>query len=114
MVEAEIVRLAMELGHADLLKKLVTEELDRQVATIDDIILRAYDVYPAKHTEKAIAEVKSAILVLVRSPLSDLERKLACVLVKPEPVVKPEPEVSPVIEPEVVPEPGKEPGKSKA
>ncbi len=99
---------------ADLLKKLVDEELDRRCQAIDDIIQRVYEVVPAKHTEKAIAEVKVAVLELVRSPLADLERKLACVEVEPE--VEPEPEPEPKPEPEVEPEPepGKEPGKSKA
>ncbi|MBA7667897.1 hypothetical protein ES703_75998 [subsurface metagenome] len=99
---------------ADLLKKLVSDELDRRCQAIDDIIQRGYDVVPAKHTEKAIAEVKVAILELVRSPLADLERKLACVEVEPEPEPEPEPAVEPEVEPEVVPEPGKEPAKAKA
>lgn len=97
-----------------LLKKLVNDELDRRCQAIDDIIQRVYDIVPAKHTDKAIAEVKAAILELVRSPLADLERKLACVQVEPEeaPVeeVKPEEEAAPAVEP--APEP--EPRKSKA
>ncbi len=99
---------------ADLLKKLVSDELDRRCQAIDDIIQRVYDVVPAKHTEKAIAEVKVAILELVHSPLADLERKLACVEVEPEVEPEPEPEVKPEPEVEPEPEPGKEPGKSKA
>ena len=84
---------------ADLLSKLVQDELDRRCLAIDEIIQRVYDVVPAKHTEKAIAEVKTAILELVRSPLADLERKLACV--EPEPEEKP----AEVAEPEEVAEP---------
>ncbi|MBA7580028.1 hypothetical protein ES708_21914 [subsurface metagenome] len=101
-------------NEADLLKRLVDGELGRRCVAIDDIIVRVYDVVPAKHTEKAIAEIKVAILELVRSPLADLERKLACVEVEPEPEPEPEPEVKPEPEPEVKPEPEPEPGKSKA
>ncbi len=106
--------LALVKGEVDLLAKLVSEELDRECQEIDGIIQRAYDVAPPKHTEKAIAEVKVAILELVRSPLADLERKLACVEVEPEPEPEPEPEVKPEPEPEVEPKPEKEPVKGKA
>lgn len=88
LMEREKMVLRVVDTEAELLKKLVSEELDRRCEAIDDIIQRVYDVVPAKHTEKAIAEVKTAILELVRSPLADLERKLACVEVEPE--VKPE------------------------
>jgi len=98
----------------DLLRELVQAELDRCCAVIDDIIVRAYDVVPAKHTDKAIAEIKTAILELVRSPLADLEKKLACVEVEPEAEPEPEPEVKPEPEPEVKPEPEAGPAKSKA
>ena len=101
-------------NEADLLKKLVDEELDRRCAAIDDIIVRAYDVVPAKHTQEAISEVKVAILVLVRSPLAEVERKLACVEVEPEPEPEPEPEVKPEPEVEVKPEPEAKPAKAKA
>jgi len=112
----DIKRLVLRVveTEAELLSALVDDELDRRVAAIDDIIVRAYDVVPAKHTQEAISEVKVAILVLVRSPLAILEGKLACVEVEPEPEPEPEPEVEPEPEPEVKPEPGKEPGKSKA
>ena len=99
---------------AELLSRLVDEELDRRCAAIDDIIQRVYDVVPGKHTEKAIAEVKKAILELVRSPLADLERKLACVEVKPEEEPEEEPAVEEEAPPAEEPEPGKEPAKSKA
>ncbi len=113
-MEAEIVKLAVELDEAGLLSKLVLDELDRRCVAVDDIIQRVYDVVPAKHTDKAIAEIKTAILLLVRSNLADLERKLACLEPEPEPEpvaeVKPEEEAPPAEEPK----PGKEPGKSKA
>ncbi len=91
-------------GEVDLLSKLVLDELDRRCVAIDEIIQRVYDVTPAKHTEKAIAEVKIAVMELVRSSLADLERKLACV--EPEPEVEPEEVVKPeeVVEPEEVAE----------
>lgn len=98
----------------ELLAKLVDEELFRRCQAIDDIIQRVYDVVPAKHTEKAIAEVKAAILELVRSPLADLERKLEWVEVEKWPEEMLEPEVEPEPEPEPEKEPEKEPGKSKA
>lgn len=101
-------------GEVDLLAKLVSEELNRRCQAIDDIIIRVYDVVPAKHTEKAIAEVKAGILELVRSPLADLERKLVCVVVEPEPEVEPEAEVEPEPEAEVAPKPEKEQAKGKA
>ncbi|MBA7577942.1 hypothetical protein ES708_19798 [subsurface metagenome] len=98
----------------DLLKKLVDDELDRRCVAIDDIIVKVYAVVPARHEEKAIAEVKVAILELVRSPLADLERKLEARAVEPEEEPEPEPEVKPEPEVEVEPEPEPEPGKSKA
>lgn len=114
VMDAEIVELAVELGHVDLLKRLVNDDIDRRCVAIDDIIQRVYDVIPAKHTETAVAEVKAAVLALVRSPLAELERKLACVGVKPveEPVeaVKPEEEAPPAEE--VKPE--EKPAKAKA
>ncbi|MBA7546963.1 hypothetical protein ES705_39365 [subsurface metagenome] len=61
-------------GERDLLKKLVREEIDRRCIDIDETIMRAYAVVPAKHTIEAIDEVKVAILVLVHSPLADLEK----------------------------------------
>jgi len=99
---------------AELLSALVDGELNRICAAIDDTIVRAYDVVPAKHTEKAIAEIKKAILGLVRSPLAELERKLAICEPEPEPEVKPEPEPEPEVKPEPEPEPEKEPAKAKA
>jgi len=114
VVNFKVASLMIEIGEVDLLKKLVDDELNRQCQAIDDIVQRVYDVTPAKHTEKAIAEVKVAMLELVRSPLADLERKLASIGVEPKPELEPEPEVNsePGVEPE--PEPGKEPAKSKA
>jgi len=98
----------------DLIRKLVDVELALRCQAIDDVIQRVYQVEPARHTDKAITEVKAAILDLVRSPLADLEAMLACVEVEPgeEPVeeVKPGEEAPPVEKPE----PGKEPAKSKA
>ncbi len=100
--------LAVLRGEADLLTKLVSDELDRRCEAIDDIIQRVFNVMPGMHTEQAIAEVKVAVLELVRSSLADLERKLACVGVEPEKGVEPEPEVKP--EPEVGAKPELEPG----
>ncbi len=97
---------AVELGYVPLLKKLVSEELDRKSQAIDDTILRVYDVVPAKHTDKAIAEVSAAVLNLVMSPLADLARSLACVEVEPE--KEPEPEPAPEVKPEPEPEPAPE------
>lgn len=114
VVDIKVASLMIEIGEADLLRKLVGEELDRRCQVIDDIIVRAYDVVPAKHTNKALTEVKVAILELVRSPMADLERKLACVGVKPEAEPKPEPEPMHEPEDEVEPEPKPEPAKSKA
>ncbi|MBA7544050.1 hypothetical protein ES705_36396 [subsurface metagenome] len=114
VVEREKMVLRVLEPEVELLSALVDSELDRRVAAIDDIVVRAYDVVPAKRTQEAISEVKVAIMVLVRSNLAGLERKLACVEVEPEPEPEPEPEVEPEPEPEVKPEPGKEPGKSKA
>ncbi len=102
---------------ADLLSKLVLDELDRRCVAIDEIIQRVYDVTPAKHTEKAIAEVKVAVLELVRSPLADLERKLACVEPEPEEkpaeVAKPEEVAEPAEVAEVVPAEGEAPAGEK-
>lgn len=110
--ERMVIRVHAE--EVDLLGALVNSELDRRVAAIDDIIVRAYDVIPAKHTQEAISEVKVAILVLVRSPLAEVERKLSCVEVEPEPEPEPEPEVKPEPEVEVKPEPEAKPAKAKA
>ncbi|MBA7669844.1 hypothetical protein ES703_77982 [subsurface metagenome] len=103
----ERMMLPMVRDGVELLSRLVLDELDRKVSAIDDTILRVYDVLPAKHTEKAIAEIKAGILGLVRSPLADMERKLACVEVKPEEEPEPEPEVEPEPGKEPEPEPGK-------
>ncbi len=113
-MEADRKAIKVEVEEVELLSRLVDAELNRRCADIDDIIQRVYDVVPAKHTDKAIAEVKAAILVLVHSDLAALERKLACVEPKLEPEPEPEPEVKPEVKPEPEPEPGKEPGKSKA
>jgi len=113
LMDREMVKLAVELDEVDLLRKLVSGELDRRCQAVDDIIVRVYDVVPARHEAKATDEIKSAVLELVRSNLADLERKLACVEVKPEPEPEPEPEVKPEPEPEVKPEPVPEPAKSK-
>ncbi|MBA7542314.1 hypothetical protein ES705_34635 [subsurface metagenome] len=101
-------------GEADLLKKLVRDEIDRRCVDIDETIMRAYAVVPAKHTIEAIAEVQLAILVLVHSPLADLERKLSCIepAAAEEPAEEPEPGEEPA--PAEEPEPGKKPAKAKA
>jgi len=39
------------------LSKLVSDELDRRCAATDDIIQRVYNVMPAMHPDKAMAEV---------------------------------------------------------
>lgn len=110
--ERMVVRCFAE--EVDLLTKLVSDELDRRCQVIDDIVQRVYDILPARHTEKAIAEVKAAVLELVRSPLADLERKLAGIEVEPEPepaeVAKPKVEAVPAVEVEAVPAEGKAPG----
>ncbi len=98
--------LAVLKGEADLLTKLVSDQLDRRCEAIDDIIQRVFNVMPSMHTEQAVAEVKVAVLELVRSSLADLERKLACVGVEPEGEVKPEPEVEPEPEAGAKPELG--------
>lgn len=92
-METKEMVLAVVSGEVVLLKELVSAEIARLCQEIDGIIQRVYDVVPAKHTEKAIAEVKAAILDLVRSPLADLERKLEELVVKPEEEPKLEPEV---------------------
>jgi hypothetical protein len=113
-VDAKRIVLPVVSVEVDLLRELVQAELDRSCAVIDDIIVRAYDVVPAKHTDKAIAEIKTAILALVRSPLADLERKLACVEVKPEAEPEPEPEAETEAEAEAKVEAEVEKSKSKA
>ena len=96
-------------SEVELLKRLVAAELDRQCADIDELIQRVYEVVPAKHTEQAIVEVKAAVLELVKSPLADLERKLAAIEVEPEEKpaeeVKPEEEAAPAEDPKVEEEP---------
>ncbi len=106
--------LAVLKAEADQLSKLVSDELDARCEAIDDIIQRVYVTDLSRHTEKAIAEVKVAVLELVRSPLAELERKLACVRVEPEKEPGPEPEVEPEpgVEPE--PKPGLGPRSSRA
>ncbi len=113
-MKSENVAIQVTEEEEELLAKLVDDELDRRVVAIDDVIQRAYDVVPAKHTGKAIAEVRAAILELVRSPMAALEAKLEWVEVKPgkEPVEVLLPEEEAALAEE--PEPGKEPGKSKA
>ncbi|MBA7542000.1 hypothetical protein ES705_34316 [subsurface metagenome] len=114
VMERERMAIRVFAEEVDLLKKLVSDELDRWIVVIDDIVVRVYDVIPAKHTQEAIDEVKAAVLELVRSPLADLEARLACVEVElkaeaeAEAEKEPEPEVKPEPEPEV------KPGKSKA
>jgi len=68
IVDAKRLILRVVDTEAELLKKLVAAELDRRCAGIDDIILRVYDVVPAKHTEKAIAEIKACLLYTSPSP----------------------------------------------
>ena len=113
-MERERMLLRCFAEEVDLLTKLVSDELDRRCQAVDEIINRVYDVLPARHTEKAIAEVKAAVLELVRSPLADLERKLAGVDVEPEvkpaEAVKPAEEVVPVEEAEAVAAEEKAPG----
>ncbi|MBA7673432.1 hypothetical protein ES703_81629 [subsurface metagenome] len=113
-MEAEIMKLAVELDQVELLKRLVDAEIERRCQAIEDIVAAGYGDYIGKRAESNAEAVKSAILVLVHSDLAALERMLACVEVKPEeePVeeVKPEEEAPPAEEPE----PGKKPGKSKA
>ncbi|MBA7542198.1 hypothetical protein ES705_34517 [subsurface metagenome] len=114
VMERERMGIRVWAEEVDLLKELVDAEIDRRCVALDDIILRVYAVQPHLHTDKAIAEVKAAVLELVRSPLADLEGKLACVEVEPEPEPEPEVEVKPEPEVEVETKPGKEPGKAKA
>lgn len=112
-MERERMLLRCFAEEVDLLTKLVSDELDRRCQVVDELINQVYDVLPARHTEKAIAAVKAAVLELVRSPLADLERKLAGVEPEPEPEPEPgaEPEPEPGAEPE--PEPGVEPAKAQ-
>ncbi len=114
VMERERMAIRVWAEEADLLKKLVAEELDRRLLVLDDTIVRAYDVTPAKHTQEAIAEVKADILFLVRSPLADLEARIECVEVEPEPEKEPEPMHEPEAEVKPEPEPEVKPGKSKA
>ncbi|MBA7569200.1 hypothetical protein ES708_10938 [subsurface metagenome] len=86
---------AVAKAEADQLSKLVSDELDRRCLATDDIIQRALNVMSAMHTETAVADVKVAILQLVRASLADLERTLARVGLEPEADVKPEPKVEP-------------------
>lgn len=111
---AEKVVLRVTETEEGVLAALVDNELDRRIEGIDSLIQQVYDVVPAKHTEPAIAQVRAAILSLVRSPLADLERKLACAEVEPEP--EPAAEVKPEVEapPAEEPKPEEAPGKSKA
>lgn len=107
-------KLALAGSEAKLLEGLVAAELDRRCAGIDEIIQQVYQVVPAKHTEQAISEIKVAVLELVRSPLADLERKLAAMEVEPGEEPEPEPEVKPGAEVKAEPDPATEPAKSKA
>lgn len=97
VVGTEEMVLAVVSGDVELLKKLVSEELDRRCVAIDDIIVRGYGEFIGKRAESNQAAVKAAVLELVRSPLADLERKLEALPIEPE--VKPE-EV-PAVEEEV-------------
>jgi hypothetical protein len=67
---------AVACGGAEVLRELVSAELDRRVAAIDDIVVAAYQVRADKHELAAIDKLKVAVLALVRSPLADLERTL--------------------------------------
>ena len=87
---------AVELGYMPLLKRLVSEELDRRIAVLDDIVSGGYGDYIGKRAESNQEALKAAILELVRSPLASLERSLACIKVEPEP----EPEEVPAVEAE--------------
>lgn len=71
-------------GGVELLRKLVSEELDRRCAAIDDIVVAGYGSFIGKRSETNQAAVKVAVLEFVRSPLADLERKLGAEPVKVE------------------------------
>jgi len=100
-------------GGLDLLRQLVSQELDRRVAAIDDIVVAQYQVQPNRHTEEAIAALKVAVMALVRSPLADMERKLGVCEAEPaaEPVSDVEAEAE--VEAKVKPEPEPERSKSR-
>lgn len=113
-MEAEIVKLAVELGQVKLLKKLVSEQLDRRCAAIDDIVATGYGEFIGKRAESNQEAVKAAILELVRGDLASLERSLAALAVEPEAEPEPEPEVKPEAEVKVEVKPEEKPGKTKA
>ncbi len=87
MVGAKKMVLPVVNLEVDLLSKLVLDELDRRCAAIDDIVVQGYGEYIGKRAEGNQEALKAGVLELVRSPLADLERKLACV--EPEPEEKP-------------------------
>jgi len=70
------IRQAVECGGAEVLRELVSAELERRVLAIDDIVVAAYQVRADKHEPAAIDKLRVAVLSLVRSPLADLERTL--------------------------------------
>ena len=80
-MDCEVRMLEVAKGDVELLRKLVSDELDRRCAAIDDLIVAQYQVRSDRHIETAIAAVKLVVMELVRSPLAGLERKLG-----PEPV----------------------------
>ena len=81
----EAMTLAVAMGDVALLKKLVSEELDRRCAAIDNIVVQGYGEYIGKRAEGNQEAVKVAVLDLVRSPLALLELKIEALPVEPEP-----------------------------
>jgi len=70
---------AVESGGGELLRQLVSAELERRILAIDDIVVAAYQVRAEKQSatrSAAIDKLRVAVLSLVRSPLADLERTL--------------------------------------
>jgi len=98
--------LEMLSGEVKLLTGLVRVELERRCAAIDDIVVAGYGQHIGVRADNNAEEVKVAILELARSPLADLERKLACVELEPK--EEPAEEVKPAEEEEPAEEPKQE------
>lgn len=76
-MDCERRMLAIANGDIAVLRKLIDDELTRRIAAIDDIVVAGYGSYIGKRADGNQAALSKVILSLVRSPLADLERKLA-------------------------------------
>lgn len=59
-----------------LIKRLVSEELDRRLEAIDDTVAAGYGEFIGKRVDSNRADVKAAVLELALSPLANMARKL--------------------------------------